>query len=83
MGKAWPVPYLLDPAHFAVDAFVAFCVAVLLAVLVSAEAQAFMATLLGDSRWKPKTGSTSSLFFIWIFSGPSIIWWVGSVGPNL
>ena len=54
MGKAWPVPYFLDPAHFAVDAFVAFCVAVLLAVLVSAEAQAFMATLLGDHRVEAK-----------------------------
>ncbi len=54
MGQAWPVPYFLDPAHFAVDAFVAFCVAVLLAVLVSAEAQAFMATLLGDSRVEAK-----------------------------
>jgi Zn-dependent protease len=54
MGKAWPIPYLLDPAHFAVDAFVSFCVAVLLAVLVSAEAQAFMATILGDSRVEAK-----------------------------
>jgi Zn-dependent protease len=54
MGKAWPVPYFPDPAHFTVDAFVSFCVAVLLAVLVSAEAQAFMATLLGDSRVEAK-----------------------------
>ena len=63
MGKAWPVPYLLDPAHFAVDAFVAFCVAVLLAVLVSAEAQAFMATLLGDSRVEAKDPVPLHRFF--------------------
>ncbi len=46
----WPVPFLLDPQHLAVDAVVSFCVSVLLAVTINAEAQAFAATLLGDSR---------------------------------
>jgi len=50
----WPVPYVPLVAPFAFDAFVSFCVAVLLAVLVNAEGQAFMATILGDRRVDPK-----------------------------
>jgi len=52
--QQWPIPYVPDPTNFALDAFVTFCVAVLLAVLVNAEAQAFAATLLGDRRVAPK-----------------------------
>jgi Zn-dependent protease len=47
---AWPVPYIIDPQHLAVDALVSFCVAVLLAITINAEAQAFAATFLGDTR---------------------------------
>uniref|UniRef100_A0A7V4LBN2 Site-2 protease family protein n=1 Tax=Desulfobacca acetoxidans TaxID=60893 RepID=A0A7V4LBN2_9BACT len=50
MSPYWPVPYIPDPRYFALDAFVSFCIAVLLAVLVNAEGQAFMAALLGDRR---------------------------------
>lgn len=46
----WPVPFLIDPQHLAMDALVSFCVSVLLAVTINAEAQAFAATFLGDSR---------------------------------
>ncbi|MFI5330329.1 MAG: site-2 protease family protein [Desulfobaccales bacterium] len=46
----WPVPFFIDPQHLAVDAVTSFCVAVLLAVTINAEAQAFAATFLGDSR---------------------------------
>ncbi|ROR02996.1 zinc metalloprotease [Desulfosoma caldarium] len=46
----FPIPYVLHPAHLAVDDAVSFCVAVLVAVLVNAEGQAFAATLLGDKR---------------------------------
>jgi len=46
----WPVPFLLDPQHLAVDAVVSFCVSMLLAVTINAEAQAFAATILGDAR---------------------------------
>ena len=46
----WPVPFFIDPQHLAVDAVVSFCVSVLLAVTINAEAQAFAATFLGDSR---------------------------------
>ncbi len=49
-ADAWPVPFLIGPQNLAVDAIVAFCVSVLLAVMINAEAQAFVATFLGDSR---------------------------------
>jgi Zn-dependent protease len=46
----WPVPFFIDPHHLAVDAVISFCVSVLLAITINAEAQAFMATFLGDAR---------------------------------
>lgn len=46
----WPVPFFIDPQHLAVDAVVSFCVSVLVAVTINAEAQAFVATFLGDAR---------------------------------
>lgn len=50
IANSWPVPFCLDPQHLAVDAVVSFCVSVLLAVTINAEAQAFAATFLGDAR---------------------------------
>ena len=44
------LPYLLSYSPVDVEAFAIFFVAMLTAVLVSAEGQAFAATLLGDSR---------------------------------
>jgi Zn-dependent protease len=58
--ESWPIPYIPDPQNLAVDAFVAFCVAVLFAVLVNREGQAFAATLLGDRR----PGAKDRLHFI-------------------
>ncbi len=49
-SSAWPVPFILDPNHLAVDAVVSFIVSVLVAVTINAEAQAFVATFLGDAR---------------------------------
>ena len=46
----WPVPFFIDPQHLAVDAVISFCVSVLVAVTINAEAQAFAATFLGDAR---------------------------------
>lgn len=43
-------PYLITPENLALDDVVAFCIAILVAVLVNAEAQAFAAVILGDSR---------------------------------
>ena len=48
--SAWPVPFLLDPFNLTIDSTVAFCVAVLITVLLNAEAQAFMSNFLGDRR---------------------------------
>lgn len=49
-SNIWPVPFFIDPQHLAVDAVTSFCVAVLVAITINAEAQAFMATFLGDVR---------------------------------
>jgi hypothetical protein len=46
----WPVPFIINPQNLAVDAVVTFCVSVLLAVMINAEAQAFVSTFLGDQR---------------------------------
>ena len=44
------LPYLLDYSHPVVENITIFCVAALVAIMVSAEGQAFTAALLGDSR---------------------------------
>ena len=49
-SSMWPVPFFIDPQHLAVDALVSFGVAILVAITINAEAQAFMATILGDTR---------------------------------
>jgi hypothetical protein len=54
LGSAWPVPFILGPQHLEVGAVTSFCVSVLLAVMVNAEAQAFVSTFLGDVRQNPK-----------------------------
>lgn len=43
-------PYLVDYSHLVLEDAVIFCVAALAGIMVSAEGQAFVATLLGDSR---------------------------------
>ena len=50
LASAWPVPFIISPQNLGVDAITAFCVSVLLAGMVNAEAQAFAAAFLGDSR---------------------------------
>ena len=44
------MPFFIDPQHLAVDAVTSFIVSVLVAVTINAEAQAFVATFLGDAR---------------------------------
>ncbi|GBC60823.1 site-2 protease family protein [Desulfonema ishimotonii] len=43
------IPYVPDVTHFAIDDMVSFIVSALIAVMVNAEGQGFMATLLGDT----------------------------------
>lgn len=47
---AFNYPYIIDYSHISVEEAAVFCVAALVAIMVSAEGQAFIATLLGDSR---------------------------------
>jgi Zn-dependent protease len=54
VDQIWPVPFFIDPQNLAVDALVSFGVSVLLAVMINAEAQAFVASFLGDSRINAK-----------------------------
>jgi Zn-dependent protease len=49
-NSAWQVPYVITPQNLAIDSVVAFCVSVLLAVMINAEAQAFVSSFLGDTR---------------------------------
>jgi Zn-dependent protease len=53
-GSAWPVPFFLDPHNLRVDAVATFCVSILFAITINAEAQAFMSNFLGDRRTEPK-----------------------------
>jgi hypothetical protein len=48
------LPYLIDYNHLLVEKVAIFAVAVLTAILVSAEGQGFAATLFGDARVAPK-----------------------------
>jgi Zn-dependent protease len=44
------MPYIFDPSNFVLDYFIAFCLGLLFAVTINAEAQAFVAQFLGDVR---------------------------------
>jgi Zn-dependent protease len=48
--ETWPVPFIISPQNFEIDAAVSFGVSILLAIMINAEAQAFVSTFLGDSR---------------------------------
>jgi Zn-dependent protease len=59
MQTAFEIPFLLTPGRLALDSTVSFVVSALVAITVNAEAQAFAATLFGDTR----PGSTDRLHF--------------------
>ncbi len=50
MQRDFYLPYIINYAQPVAEDIAIFCVAVLTAIIVSAEGQAFFATLLGDSR---------------------------------
>ncbi len=50
MDREFYLPYLLNYTQPVVDDIVIYCVAILLSILVAAEGQGLVATLLGDSR---------------------------------
>jgi Zn-dependent protease len=49
-GSFKAVPYIPDFGNFAIDTFTTFVVSALLAIMINAEAQAFMAAGMGDTR---------------------------------
>ena len=50
MQSSFDIPFLLIPGQLAIDSAVSFIVSALVAITVNAEAQAFAATFLGDTR---------------------------------
>jgi len=54
MTRDFYLPYLINYSQPVAEDIVIFCVAMLTAIIVSAEGQAFIATLLGDSRTNAK-----------------------------
>lgn len=78
-NSAWPVPYVIAPETMAVDAVTTFVVAVLLACMVNAEAQAFASTLLGDRRVGAKDRFNFNVFLHLSVLG-SICYLVGGFG---
>lgn len=62
-------PYLIDYSHLTAENTAIFCVAVFTAIMVSAEGQAFVATLLGDSRAGAKDRFHFNVFLHMSFLG--------------
>jgi len=50
----WPIPFVLDPNNLMLDATAAFVVSALLAIMINAEGQAWVSTMLGDARTEAK-----------------------------
>ena len=60
---AWPIPFILDPYHLGLDATIAFIVSALLAIMINAEGQAWVSTMLGDVRVGAKDRFHFNAFF--------------------
>ncbi len=59
----WPIPFLLDPYNLAMDSTIAFIVSALLAIMIHAEGQAWVSTMLGDVRIEAKDRFHFNAFF--------------------
>jgi Zn-dependent protease len=77
--SAWPVPFLLDPSNLTIDSTVAFCVAVLITVLLNSETQAFISNFLGDHRPDAKDRLNFNVFLHMGLLG-SICYLIGGFG---
>jgi hypothetical protein len=62
-GNPWSVPFIPDFSNLAIDSFISFTVSILLAIMINAEAQAWVAALLGDSRPGAKDRFHFNAFF--------------------
>ena len=78
-GTAWSIPFVPDPSHLAFDSFVSFIVSALLAIMINAEGQAWVATMLGDARPKTKDRFHFNVFWHLDIMG-SICYLVGGFG---
>ncbi|MFZ5450505.1 MAG: site-2 protease family protein [Thermodesulfobacteriota bacterium] len=76
---SWPVPFFLDPNNLIIDAVVTFCVSILVAITINAEAQAFMSNFLGDRRTAPKDRLHFNAFLHLDIMG-TICYFVGGFG---
>jgi hypothetical protein len=65
----WAIPFVPDPANLAFDALVSFVVSALLAIMINAEAQAWVSTLLGDVRPNAKDRFHFNVIFHMSFLG--------------
>lgn len=54
LSAPWPIPFILDPTNLMMDATAAFVVSALLAIMINAEGQAWVSTILGDIRMDAK-----------------------------
>lgn len=68
-GTPWSIPYIPGPGNLAIDSFVAFVVSALLAIMINAEAQAWVATMLGDARPDAKDRFHFNVLFHMSFTG--------------
>ncbi|MDI6855002.1 MAG: hypothetical protein QME75_15520 [Deltaproteobacteria bacterium] len=68
-GTPWSIPYIPDPGNLAGDVFISFIVSALLAIMINAEAQAWVATLLGDVRPGAKDRFHFNVLFHMSFTG--------------
>jgi Zn-dependent protease len=68
-GTPWSIPYIPDPGNLAGDVFISFIVSALLAIMINAEAQAWVATLLGDTRPEAKDRFHFNVLFHMSFTG--------------
>lgn len=68
-GTPWSIPYIPDPGNLAADVFISFIVSALLAIMINAEAQAWVATLLGDVRPGAKDRFHFNVLFHMSFTG--------------
>lgn len=63
------VPFIPTPANLAMDSFIAFIVSALLAIMINAEAQAWVAAILGDVRPEAKDRFHFNVLFHMSFLG--------------
>ncbi len=78
-GTPWSIPFIPDPSNLAIDSFVSFIVSAMCAIMINAEAQAWVAAVLGDTRPGAKDRFHFNVFLHLDIMG-SICYLVGGFG---